>query len=48
MRYLKLNGKISIVFEFKQKSGSSDKFLEFHCGGKSMEMRNIRIWNVEA
>ena len=37
------NGKIRIPFTFVQKSGSTDKYLEFHCGGKSMRLRNIRI-----
>lgn len=37
------NGRMKIAFTFIKKSGSNDKYLEFHCGGKSMMMRNIRI-----
>lgn len=41
-------GKIKIPFVFTKRSGSDDKYLEFHCGGKSMELSNIKIVQAEA
>ena len=40
------NGKIRVVFTFNKKTNSDRKFIEFRCGGKSMGMKNITLWNA--
>ena len=39
------DGRICLRFTFIKKTNVNDKYLEFRCGGKSMVIHNLEIWN---
>lgn len=38
------NGKLIMLFNYKEKTGTTNKTLEIRVGGKTMTMSNIQFW----